>query len=130
MTLRAIIDKLTGPKAPRLASPAGDAPIVEVPRLQVHTAEDTVIVTICPDTVEIIREIARSGVSATITDGELDVHFTPVEKRTLTVKDPKKGWVLPLDKDVREKIEEKLKPAEDGYEINQDIAFIVEDLGC
>ncbi|WP_293768456.1 hypothetical protein [uncultured Corynebacterium sp.] len=126
MGLRSVIAKLTGPRAPRLATEDSGAPRVEVATLSVHTAEQMIILTIDPDTVPVIQEISHSGEAATVVHGSTAAHLRPTDRAETPVRDPKKGWIIPLSPPLRAAIAEQLTPSPDGYELSPQLAIIVE----
>lgn len=123
--LSALTSKL-GSSAPRLAQVGGNAPLVDVAKLSVSTAESLIIVVTDPVGAEVIRTIAESGEAATLRSAEATVYFKVSAKRELPVHDPRKGWAIPLDPELREQITTAITgPGE--FELTDVLAIVVEE---
>ena len=96
MGLKDALARLTGTQSPRLAHPDSTAPTAQVERLEIHTAGSLIIVVTNQPGAEVLREIARSRESATLVSPTATVHFPAAKKDALPIKDPRRGWVIPL----------------------------------
>lgn len=115
--------ELTG-KGPRLAKIDVDAREVGIDKLRVRTAETMVILETNNTGAALIREIARSGEAVTLKSSESTVHFSPSKQKRLPVRDPKRGWVLALDKELSAALADV--PDAGDYEISPALAVVVE----
>ncbi|MDY5839367.1 MAG: hypothetical protein SPJ78_01390 [Corynebacterium camporealensis] len=115
--------ELTG-KGPRLAEIDVDAREVDIDKLRVRTAETMVILETNNTGAALIREIARSGEAVTLKSSESTVHFSPSKQKRLPVRDPKRGWVLALDKELSAALADV--PDAGDYEISPALAVVVE----
>ena len=107
MGLKDLWDKITGNTGPKLTTASG-----EVARFPVeHLAADVD---------KVLGILASSAPGALATDSTT-VIFVPTDREVLPVKDPKKGWILPLSSEVAD----KLGRTPGDYEINPQIAFVV-----
>lgn len=121
MGIKDLWDKITGNTGPKLAKASGEIAQHKVEHLEVFTAEAMVIVEIAAADVGTVLAIARSTSPGALVSDSTTVIFVPTQREVLPVKDPKKGWILPLDSEVANKL-----PATPGdYEINPQIAFVV-----
>lgn len=121
MGIKDLWDKITGNTGPKLAKASGEIAQHEVEHLDVFTAEAMVIVEIAAVDVDTVLDIARSTAPGALVSDSPTVIFVPTQREVLPVKDPKKGWILPLDSEVAD----KLSAAPGDYEINPQIAFVV-----
>ena len=121
MGLRDLWDKITGNTGPKLTTASGDIAVHAVEHLEVFTAEAMVIIEVSAADVEKIMHIAESTKPGALASGSTTVIFVPTERNVLPVKDPKKGWILPLSDETTH----KLTAAPGDYEINPRIAFVV-----
>lgn len=121
MGIKDLWDKITGNTGPKLAKASGEIAQHKVEHLDVFTAEAMVIVEIAAADVDTVLAITRSTSPGALVSDSTTVIFVPTQREVLPVKDPKKGWILPLDSEVANKL-----PATPGdYEINPQIAFVV-----
>lgn len=129
MGLLDALRSLTGPKAPRLATPESGAPVVEVGHLEVHSAETLLIVVTDSSGAAALREVARAAEPAWLADAPSTtrVFFSPAPRPEVPVRDPKKGWAIPLDLDTRAALLETLRAEPGDYEISESLAIVVED---
>ncbi|MDO5033056.1 hypothetical protein [Corynebacterium sp.] len=125
MGLFSALSRLTGPSAPRLASPDAGAPVIELERLEVHTAGTLVIVVTDSPGAQVLREVARSGQAARLVSASASVFLSPTRRDELSVHDPATGWVIPLGPEQRERIAREL-PATGDLELSESLAFSVE----
>src|SRR5699024_12795194 len=77
-----------------------------------------VIIEICAADVDKIMLISESAKPGALASGSTTVIFVPTERNVLPVKDPKKGWILPLSDETTH----KLTATPGDYEINPQIA--------
>lgn len=130
MFIKSLLAALIGSRTPQLAALDTHAPRIEVAILAVHTAEQMLILNIDTGAVNIIREIARSGNPATLFNDSTSVHLRPTNNTVvgaeLPVKDPKRGWIIPMPRPIREGIEARLTGVPGDIEIAPQLAFIVE----
>ncbi|APT83081.1 hypothetical protein [Corynebacterium ammoniagenes] len=121
MGIKDLWDKITGNTGPKLAKASGEIAQHKVEHLDVFTAEAMVIVEIAAADVDTVLAIARSTSPGALVSDSTTVIFVPTQREVLPVKDPKKGWILPLDSEVAN----KLSATPGDYEINPQIAFVV-----
>ena len=121
MGIKDLWDKITGNTGPKLTKASGDISTHSVKHLEVFTAEAMVIVELQAADVEKVLEIARSSTPGALTKNTTTVIFVPTDRNVLPVKDPKKGWILPLSSTTAD----KLTSTPGDYEINPQIAFAV-----
>ncbi len=119
-------DFLSRRSRPRLAKPTADAAVLELDFLRVHPAESLIIVTVGAGAVEAIRAAAAAGQAVVLTDGTHRVHLVPGGEHDVPVKDPHAGWVIPVAAPARAAIASQLRPMAGGYEISEQLAFMVE----
>ena len=126
MGLLDALRSLTGPKAPRLATPEAGAPVVEVGHLEVHTAGTLLIVVTDSSGAAALREVALAAEPAWLADAPTRVFFSPSPRPEVPVRDPKKGWAIPLDPDTRAALLETLRAEPGDYELSKTLAISVE----
>lgn len=121
MGFKDLWDKITGQKGPKLTHATGEIPIHMVEHLAVSTAEALVIIELSAHDVARVIDIAQGNSPVGLRAGETTAIFVPTDREALPVKDPKKGWIIPLSTETANKLE-----AQSGdYEINNQIAFVV-----
>lgn len=121
MGLKDLWEKITGNTGPKLTTASGEVASIPVSHLEVSTAEAMVIVEIlAADVDKVLGILASSAPGALVTDSTT-VIFVPTDRDVLPVKDPKKGWILPLSSEVAD----KLGATPGDHEINPKIAFAV-----
>ena len=125
MGLKDALARLTGTRTPRLAHPDSTAPTTQVERLEIHTAGSLIIVVTNQPGAEVLREIARSRESATLVSPTATVHFPAAKKDALPIKDPRRGWVIPLTPALADALLDHL-PRPGEYELSPALALVVE----
>ena len=125
MGLKDALARLTGTQSPRLARPDSAAPTVQVERLEIHTAGSLIIVVTNQPGAEVLREVARSRESATLVSPTATVHFPAAKKDALPIKDPRRGWVIPLTPALADALLDHL-PRPGEYELSPALALVVE----
>ncbi len=125
MGLKDALARLTGTQSPRLARPDSAAPIAQVERLEIHTAGSLIIIVTNQPGAEVLREVARSRESATLVSPTATVHFPTVKKDALPIKDPRRGWVIPLTPALADALLDHL-PHPGEYELSPALALVVE----
>lgn len=125
MGLKNALSRLTGTQTPRLAHPDSTAPTAQVERLEIHTAGSLIIVVTNQPGAEVLREIARSRESATLVSPTATVHFPAAKKDALPIKDPRRGWVIPLTPALADALVDHL-PYPGDYELSPAVAVVVE----
>ena len=125
MGLKNALSRLTGTQTPRLAHPDSTAPTAQVERLEIHTAGSLIIVVTNQPGAEVLREIARSRESATLVSPTATVHFPAAKKDALPIKDPRRGWVIPLTPALADALVDNL-PYPGDYELSPAVAVVVE----
>ncbi|MEY8578732.1 hypothetical protein AALI21_10545 [Corynebacteriaceae bacterium 6-324] len=121
MGLKDLWDKITGNTGPKLTTASGEVARIPVEHLDVSTAEAMVIVEILAADVDKVLGILASSAPGALATDSTTVIFVPTDREVLPVKDPKKGWILPLSSEVAD----KLGATPGDYEINPQIAFVV-----
>lgn len=121
MGLKDLWDKITGNTGPKLTTASGEVARIPVEHLDVSTAEAMVIVEILAADVDKVLGILASSAPGSLATDSTTVIFVPTDREVLPVKDPKKGWILPLSSEVAD----KLGRTPGDYEINPQIAFVV-----
>ena len=121
MGLKDLWDKITGNTGPKLTTASGEVVRIPVEHLDVSTAEAMVIVEILAADVDKVLGILASSAPSSLATDSTTVIFVPTDREVLPVKDPKKGWILPLSSEVAD----KLGATPGDYEINPQIAFVV-----
>lgn len=121
MGLKDLWDKITGNTGPKLTTASGEVARIPVEHLDVSTAEAMVIVEILAADVDKVLGILASSAPGSLATDSTTVIFVPTDREVLPVKDPKKGWILPLSSEVAD----KLGATPGDYEINPQIAFVV-----
>lgn len=121
MGLKDLWDKITGNTGPNLTTASGEVARIPVEHLDVSTAEAMVIVEILAADVDKVLGILASSAPSSLATDSTTVIFVPTDREVLPVKDPKKGWILPLSSEVAD----KLGATPGDYEINPQIAFVV-----
>lgn len=125
MGLKDALARLTGTQSPRLARPDSAAPIAQVERLEIHTAGSLIIIVTNQPGAEVLREVARSRESATLVSPTATVHFPASKKDALPIKDPRRGWVIPLTPALADALLDHL-PRPGEYELSPALALVVE----
>ena len=125
MGLKDALARLTGTQSPRLARPDSAAPIAQVERLEIHTAGSLIIIVTNQPGAEVLREVARSRESATLVSPTATVHFPAAKKDALPIKDPRRGWVIPLTPALADALLDHL-PRPGEYELSPALALVVE----
>ena len=125
MGLKDALARLTGTQSPRLARPDSAAPIAQVERLEIHTAGSLIIMVTNQPGAEVLREVARSRESATLVSPTATVHFPAAKKDALPIKDPRRGWVIPLTPALADALLDHL-PRPGEYELSPALALVVE----
>ena len=125
MGLKDALARLTGTQSPRLARPDSAAPIAQVERLEIHTAGSLIIMVTNQPGAEVLREVARSRESATLVSPTATVHFPAAKKDALPIKDPRRGWVIPLTPALADALLDHL-PHPGEYELSPALALVVE----
>lgn len=125
MGLKDALARLTGTQSPRLARPDSAAPIAQVERLEIHTAGSLIIIVTNQPGAEVLREVARSRESATLVSPTATVHFPASKKDALPIKDPRRGWVIPLTPALADALLDHL-PHPGEYELSPALALVVE----
>ena len=125
MGLKDALARLTGTQSPRLARPDSAAPIAQVERLEIHTAGSLIIIVTNQPGAEVLREVARSRESATLVSPTATVHFPAAKKDALPIKDPRRGWVIPLTPALADALLDHL-PHPGEYELSPALALVVE----
>lgn len=121
MGLKDLWDKFTGNTGPKLTTASGEVARFPVEHLDVSTAEAMVIVELLAADVDKVLGILASSAPCALATDSTTVIFVPTDREVLPVKDPKKGWILPLSSEVAD----KLGRTPGDYEINPQIAFVV-----
>ena len=121
MRFKDLWDTITGHSGPKLAKASGEVPRQQVEHLDVFTAEAMVIVELLAADVDKILTIAKSSEPGALTSASTTVIFVPTKRDVLPVKDPKKGWILPVGSGLAD----TLQATPGDYEINEQIAFVV-----
>lgn len=121
MGLKDLWDKITGNTRPKLTTASGEVARIPVEHLDVSTAEAMVIVEILAADVDKVLGILASSAPGSLATDSTTVIFVPTNREVLPVKDPKKGWILPLSSEIAD----KLGATPGDYEINPQIAFVV-----
>lgn len=99
---------------------------VGVGRLQVHTAESLVVVSLGAADVPPLID-ALSSPTALVADGTRVVLVPVKDSRFAPAHDPKQGWIIPVTRAVASSITSTVRPEPGGYEIDGlNVAFIVE----
>lgn len=95
-------------------------------RLDVHTAESLVIVTLGVADVPLLLDALPSPTR--LSAGETRVNLVPVRRgQPAPAFDPNRGWIIPVTSAVAESIRETVLPEPGGYEITGcNVAFLVE----
>ena len=125
MGLKDALARLTGTQSPRLARPDSAAPIAQVESLEIHTAGSLIIIVTNQPGAEVLREVARSRESATLVSPTATVHFPAAKKDALPIKDPRRGWVIPLTPALADALLDHL-PHPGEYELSPALALVVE----
>ena len=125
MGLKDALSRLTGTQSPRLARPDSAAPTAQVERLEIHTVGSLIIVVTNQPGAEVLRETARSRESATLVSPTATVHFPAVKKYALPIKDPKRGWVIPLTPALADALLDHL-PDPGEFELSPALALVIE----
>ena len=125
MGLKDALARLTGTQSPRLARPDSAAPIAQVERLEIHTAGSLIIMVTNQPGAEVLREVARSRESATLVSPTATVHFPAAKKDALPIKDPRRGWVIPLTPALADALLDHL-PHPGEYELSPALALVIE----
>lgn len=99
---------------------------VGVGRLQVHTAESLVIVTLGVADVPVLLDAVSSPTA--LSCGGTRVILVPVkDTRLVPAHDPKQGWIIPVTAAVAAAVRSTVLPEPGGYEVDGlNVAFIVE----
>ena len=125
-------------KTSSLASLGGnDAPVIDLPHLQVRHAEAMLIIITDRTGAQAIGEFAASSpsrIAASTGSLELrtaDTRVYLVHSRTddLPVHDPRRGWIIALPPHTRRSISEQLSDADyrpGDYELSQRLAVVIE----
>lgn len=125
MGLKDALARLTGTQSPRLARPDSAALTATVERLEVHTAGPLIIVVTNQPGAEVLLEVARARESATLASPTTTVHFPAAKKDALPIKDPRRGWVIPLTPALADALVDHL-PYPGDYELSPALAVVVE----
>lgn len=125
MGLKDALARLTGTQSPRLAHPDSAAPTAQVEKLEIHTADSLIIVVTNQPGAEVLREAARSRESATLVSPTATTHFPAAKKDALPIKDPRRGWVIPLTPALADALLDHL-PHPGEYELSPALALVVE----
>lgn len=125
MGLKDALARLTGAQPPRLAHPDFTAPTARVEKLEIHTAGSLIIVVTNQPGAEVLCELARARESATLVSPAATVHFATTNKEALPIKDPRRGWVIPLTPALAEALVDHL-PYPGDYELSPALAVVVE----
>ncbi|MDV2421496.1 hypothetical protein [Corynebacterium tuberculostearicum] len=125
MGLKNALARLTGTQSPRLARPDSAALTVHIDRLEIHTAGPLIIVVTDQPGAEVLREVAGTRESATLASPTTTVHFPAVKKDALPIKDPRRGWVIPLTPALADALVDHL-PYPGDYELSPALAVVVE----
>lgn len=99
---------------------------VTLGRLQVHTAESLVIITLGVSDVPLLLSALSSPTALSAADKR--VVLVPVkDSRLAPAHDPKRGWIIPVTRDVAAEITSTVQAEPGGYELDGlNMAFIVE----
>ncbi|MCS5480382.1 hypothetical protein NYP18_12040 [Corynebacterium sp. YIM 101645] len=99
---------------------------VALGHLQVHTAESLVIITLGVADVPLLHDALSSPTALSAADKR--VVLVPVkDSRLVPAHDPKRGWIIPVTRDVAAEITSTLQAEPGGYELaGLNVAFIVE----
>ena len=84
------------------------------------------IVVTDPSGVAALREVARASEPAWLADAPTRVFFSPSPHPEVPVRDPKKGWAIPLDPDTRAALLKTLRAEPGDYELSETLAISVE----
>ncbi|MEO5309109.1 hypothetical protein QKD99_04915 [Corynebacterium sp. c3Ub_189] len=125
MGLKDALARLTGAQPPRLAHPDFTAPTARVEKLEIHTAGSLIIVVTNQPGAEVVCELARARESATLVSPAATVHFAATNKEALPIKDPRRGWVIPLAPALADALVDNL-PYPGDYELSPALAVVVE----
>ena len=125
MGLKDALARLTGAQPPRLAHPDFTAPTARVEKLEIHTAGPLIIVVTNQPGAEVLLEVARSRESATLASPPATVLFPAAKKEALPIKDPRRGWVIPLTPALADALVGHL-PYPGDYELSPALAVVVE----
>ena len=125
MGLKDALARLTGAQPPRLARPDSTAPTARVEMLEIHTAGPLIIVVTNQPGAEVLCELARARESATLVSPAATVHFAATKKEALPIKDPRRGWVIPLTPALADAFLDHL-PRPGEYELSPALALVVE----
>lgn len=121
MGFKDLWEKITGHSGPKLAKASGEISQQQVKHLKVFTAEAMVIVELGAADVDKVLFIASSNEPGALVAGSTTVIFVPTKRDVLPVKDPKRGWILPVGSEVAD----RLQAIPGDYEINAQIAFVI-----
>lgn len=99
---------------------------VALGHLDVHTAESLVIITLGVADVPLLLSALASPTALSATDKR--VVLVPVkDARLVPAHDPKRGWIIPVTRDVAAEITAVVQAEPGGYELDGlNVAFIVE----
>ena len=125
MGFKDALARLTGAQPPRLAHPDFTAPTARVEKLEIHTAGSLIIVVTNQPGAEVLCELARARESATLVSPAATVHFAATNKEALPIKDPRRGWVIPLAPALADALVDNL-PYPGDYELSPALAVVVE----
>lgn len=93
------LDRILGrDRGPQRIVPPAELPVSEVELLQVHTAEQLVVITTCLQGARAIIHAARNDIPAQLRVGDSrPVALLPQDHdRSVPTLDPKLGWLIPV----------------------------------
>lgn len=122
----------TGSDSPRLSTPAAHAQPLTTPSLTVSTAGPLVIVALSlADATAALTALPSAGGGLRLErPGAQALQLVPARQPRLSVKDPKRGWVVTLDPARQAALAELTassgRPAVGDYEIDETLALVIE----
>lgn len=106
-------------RAPRLASPTRKVTEVTATHLNVHPAEDLIIVEIDAAAIPAIQAGLRKKETVRVGTASASVWFVP--GKDIPVRDPKRGWMVPVPPHAADAV--RATPGD--YEISPQLAVVV-----
>lgn len=122
----------TGSDSPRLSTPAADAQALDAPSLKVSTAGPLVIAALsladATTALTALTALPSAGAGLRLErPGAPALQLVPARQPRLSVKDPKRGWVVTVDPARRAALADiAARPAVGEYEIDDTLALVIE----
>ena len=116
---------------PQLARPVAHPHVLADELLEIRTAESLLIVTMSKVSAEELLHRTKEYqalkliVSHSGNLASASVLFTPSESEDVPVKDPNKGWIIPLSPSTRAAIQTSLATTAGDYELTPQLAIVV-----